>query len=402
VKDRKFIHVIIKNIQNFLLNSRKNHFTIFLLFSIVAPLFPAIPQTALIVNLKGINIRPREAIVITEKLRYLLTQTGEYTIYYPQEFGFSSIPLTNMITREGAEIKLKNIDASMLIWGNIKKDWNVYTTTIYMVSKSESGILFDSCQEIMKGELRHVLEYSIDNIVMKIIGEYDKHETKLAVGDDIDNFNSNVPNLAITNDFGQVEIRDIAKDVKVFIDGEYATLGESDIKLSPGIHTVTAKTSVDTRTEQIQIAPNDIMPLSLEVENKRVIKFAMTFEGSMVLGEYDEFVVCHTVGIKIKDKHYVGLSYYDIVPFVFYSETFLGGGFTYTYAFNVKNIFINEYGATAGFWWEDRKHDRYYFGGPKIRLHIGYTSIFLMAEATLLLGTDKPKIAINNGFSFIF
>jgi hypothetical protein len=209
-------------------------------------------------------------------------------------------------------------------------------------------------------------------------------------------------------------------DVGVYVNEKIHGNGDQKIELPCGTHRITVRDGKSTKSEIVHIFENDNQELIINLGFIRKVRFTMSFDAAWMLGKNVEFGPSHSFGFKIFDKHYVGLNYYWGIG-IWDDAYIFGGGLTYTHAFNVKNIFIAEYGAIAGFWYEyeynndyygssyyynndtnNGEEENFYFGGPKVRLRIGYKYVYFMLEPTLLIGPGNFKAALNSGFSFIF
>jgi len=225
----------------------------------------------------------------------------------------------------------------------------------------------------------------------------------------IDNLSKNIL-IDTLNNSGWITIKNARYDDKIFIDGRVCG-GERTIELPVGIHRIAIVRKNDKYSKLIEIINDDTSSVILDTNLERVNRFAMSFEIENIYGKLHHLSFCHSAGIKIRDKHYIGISFgkggnsddtYD-----YYGIT--GGGLIYTFSFNLKHVLLLECGITSGFWqetisyWEyERTIRHYYFAGPKARLQVGYKYVFLMSDFTLLIGNNTPKFAFTNGISFIF
>jgi TolB-like protein len=145
----------------------------------------------------------------------------------------------------------------------------------------------------------------------------------------------------------------------------------------------------------------------------RPVHFAMAFAFSQKLaGPYlytDGF--SSSLGLKIHAKNFIGIGLSVQLSnggFATGKDQLFSGSVIYTYAFTVKDIFIAEFGGTLGIWYEAMSEGstqgtvfQEYYGGPKIRLQIGYKHAYLFVEPTLLIDTNA-LLVFDSGISFIF
>jgi hypothetical protein len=114
-----------------------------------------------------------------------------------------------------------------------------------------------------------------------------------------------------------------------------------------------------------------------------------------------------------------GGAYYDYSSSYDIEEhrSIIGGGIGYSYyVLSLKNILNIGIGGTAGFWEYQFKrryyntadinstpqnlyNEEYFFGGPQVRLEIGYGILHVFARETLLLGSD---VAFMHNYGLVF
>jgi hypothetical protein len=214
--------------------------------------------------------------------------------------------------------------------------------------------------------------------------------------------------------YGWLRVNVPAKNVAIFDNGIPVGNGSIKIQLRVGIHKIVAKAAMRTMTEKVEIFEDDVSTASFDIcdEDTRNMRFFMGIEAGWMLGKNLEFGPSHIVGIEVGKKHLLALSFNWGLE---YSNTCMyGGGVNYLYTANAKDIFIARIGVVGGFWMEKTyiqdsypyygysSYEDYFFGGPRIRLEVGYKHVYLtLMDATLLLGTSIKPI-FNPGISFRF
>jgi TolB-like protein len=231
-----------------------------------------------------------------------------------------------------------------------------------------------------------------------------------------------------------LEINTYPEDAEIFVDNESRGTGDMKLTLSAGIHKIYAqKDGKKTDVETVSLQEGAVEDIRVRLE--RPVRFSLATDFSLMLGRAKEIGPSLLLGLKIKN-HFVGLNYFWGVEYIdldsdYYSDGrdmgenydkyayLFGGGFLYHYVFNLANVLLVSPGVTVGFWYEEigfeyydynynydydnsDKHEDFYFGGPRVRLQIGYKYVYLNFDATLLIGSGGIKPLLNPGIAAYF
>lgn len=377
-------------------------------------------NNVLLFDFVGPNVTTEESRILTIKLKNVLEQNSGFTITPFSDLPDSqqAIPRTCKSQNEADKI-IASTDFDIIIWTEVGKIQQTYLTSAYLVKSVNGKSNYSSFQDEVNGKLSDVLSHSIYNIAMRIVDKPDKvlldapsaEKTSISENEDTD-----IARSGANSDYGWIKVAVPSSQIRVFIDGEPVGSGNCDRKVAVGIHRVVAKNEREMKTDLVEVFKGDISSVSFDIggnSDGRTVRFFMGFDASWMLGAGIEFGPSHIVGLEIDKKHLLAINYYWGVP-VFHEEIY-GGGFNYMYTFNVHDVFLARLGGVAGFWWEwhydysyyystydyDDSWEALYFGGPKLRLEVGYKKVFFtIVDATLLLGTDGPKAMLNSGISF--
>lgn len=401
-------------------NSSMTVFTMFLLFFMNFTTISSANNLNIIYDFSTTNIPTSDAHILTLKFKNLVEQQGLLLTFASDlKNSVDSLPIECNNIEVAKKIRAIT-NSNLLFWGNIGKIDNTYICSVYKLSSLDSNDIYEVFQEEISGQLSDVLKYAIQNLAMKVTGHTEslikKPETVVAVQP---SSQVNVEQKSTQNvSKGWLKINLKNGNVKVFIDGESVGRGSQEIELPIGVHKIVAKTENETQSKLIEIFKNDISVIEFDFDSDdgdRNPRFFMSFDASWMLGDAIEFGPSHTIGIEIKKHHLIALNYYW--GLAVFSEYIFGGGAQYMYTFNVRDIFLARFGGCTGFWleygynqyynssygWEDDYWETMYFGGPRIRLEVGYKHVyFTIVDATLLIGEAEPKAMLNSGISFRF
>ncbi|MBN1575128.1 MAG: hypothetical protein JW913_01150 [Chitinispirillaceae bacterium] len=396
---------------------------LFFLFPAVAcPLDSADTASTIIYRFTGVNLSGPDAQLLTTKLKNMLEQVngGSYLNAAEWEDSAKALP-AECATRATADSVTKIAGAQKVVWGTIGKINDTYMCSVYRLTAAPPGNRYEVFQEEITGDLSDVLKYSIHNIAMKMTGQPDKVIMKPLPQPVPQPSELKIPPPAAAaagKGRGRLSIQIDDDDAKLYLDGKPISSGDIELRVPAGMHRITAKNDDNTKTEFVEVFNNEQSMISLSLdENKRNVRFFMGFDASWMVGSGIEFGPSHTVGLEIKKKHLIALDYYW--GFHFFDSEIFGGGINYMFTFNVKDIFLARLGGGMGFWYEqgwdyndyyedyygsyynEYFWDAFYFGGPKVRLEVGYKYVFFtVLDAQCLIGPEDVKVMLNSGISF--
>ena len=376
--------------------------------------------TTIIYPFTGTKVSAEDAQLLTTKLKNILEQQGASYISAPEWHDGAKVLPSECVNRETAGTVKTISGAPCVVWGSIGEINDTYICSVYRLAAGTPEDRYEVFQEEVTGDLSDVLKYSIYNIAMKMTGQPDKVLVKpLPPPISQPTGATDLPVVSTPGQgFGELTINIDDDNAELFLDGKPVRSGDITLRMPAGMHRVTAKNAHATKTEVVEVINNEKSTLSLNLdENERNVRFFMGFDASWMLGAGIEFGPSHTVGLEIKKKHLLALDYYW--GFEVFQSTIFGGGASYLYTFNVNDIFLARLGGGMGFWFESYwNYDEYYstsqypyedyyswdamyFGGPQVRLEIGYKSVyFTMLDARLLIGPERVKVMLNSGISF--
>ena len=129
--------------------------------------------TVAVLDLDGVDIKPNDALILTQKLRSQLVKTGNYTVLdrsrmsdILQEQGIQQTGITsNVSVVEVGEI----LGVSHIITGSVGKMGELYYIQLQIIDITTTKII-KSVDEVVSGKISDVLLTGIPNIVAKLDG----------------------------------------------------------------------------------------------------------------------------------------------------------------------------------------------------------------------------------------
>lgn len=161
-------------------------------------------------------------------------------------------------------------------------------------------------------------------------------------------------------------------------------------KLNPGIYHIEAFHNNKSVKKYEVLLPDAVLKDEIDIERKTVFYFEPAFMNFTVKTHHCIGPAIE-LGLKCKNVFY-GINYlFGFGTFLSDQDVF-GGSFIYSYEFNYKFLYFDP-GASIGYWVIDGESIwEHFFGGPSIKLRIGFDHVTCTTNYNLLFGTSVGHI----------
>lgn len=336
-------------------NFKKILFSIF--FILLTNTFTQEKLKIAVIELEGNSLSKQDLIGLTNRLRSELFNIMKYIVIERskmneilKEQGFLQIGCTN--TECAVEVG-QLIGVEKIIIGNVDKIGTIFTVNLRMVDVATGKIEKTATKDCEGCTINTVLLSTIKNVTRLISGSEIEHK-------------------GVNTNAGQIVQNELQK------------------------------------TEKSKLEKENKGKIKPKKKRKRIVILNTSY--STVFGYKSSIGGVLKLGFKRKFNYWGGeLPLAKIVQDTTdYVGVYGGIGIVYFYEkLNIKNIFIISPGITIGCWLLDKKtyndseYDKasYLFGGPKIKVELGYKKIYLSTEYSLFFGTDIEN-RLDIGLSF--
>ena len=230
--------------------------TITILIALSCMIFGVDKTTIAVFDLTSAGISGDEAIILTNRVRSQLINTGSYIVVdranmeeILTEQGFQQTGCTSdeCVVEVGNLLGVQN-----MMSGTVGKIGSTYSISLQIVN-IETGQIIKSSSYDYKGEIEGLLTEGINSVLHKVLGV------------------SKIPTLISSDINGYLKVSIEPKDANVEINGEsYRSSELNQISLMPGFYSINIKSPYYcTYNKEIQVTSNAYIPLNVELKSGR-------------------------------------------------------------------------------------------------------------------------------------
>ncbi|MDD5675192.1 MAG: CsgG/HfaB family protein, partial [Chitinivibrionales bacterium] len=316
------------------------------------------------------------------------------------------------------------IGVNKMIAGSIGKVGRTYLLSVRLIDVA-TGEILNTVEEQVKGEIDDMLSSGVGNVARKLAYSVTAKAPEKNTGKEnpVERPAKKYGSLRIESrpSEAQLSLDDSISGKTPFVNNQLST-GVHALKIElPGYVPITDRISIEGAKVTHKVyalehtqAWRDSVKLAEKSSNIPFkYQYAAGASYAMTIGKINTMGVALSFGTKAQDfclgiqgSYSSGQGNND--SGVQTKRTFAGGGlFAYYEKLNAGDVLKFEPGITGGFWQiADQTNaisqNYYFFGGPAIKLQIGYKYIFLTDELTALFNLSMVSIRNNAGVQVLF